>query len=155
VIFFQIILNRDIYLSGGKKILKNGKLAFVLPLIFGLSILILSACSTGSSSTTSSSTPTGGGGVVNSQSLISAEIKAIRPQTSGYSWEVDILVLTSEDVGNLPNPTKDKLASVITVKTDEDMSSFKEGQTILANVKYVGDVPKPGISLYMFNIKAK
>ncbi len=50
--------------------------------------------------------------------------------------------------------TKDKVGQVITCNTDQDVSSLKVGQVISANVKYVGDVPKPGITLYIYNIKA-
>ena len=122
-----------------------------LVLIVSLSTMIITSCSTASSKS--------GGGVgttvVNSDSIITGEIKAIRKMTSGYPWEVDVMILSSEDSGSLPNPTKDKVGQVITVKTDEDMSSFKSGQKISANVKYVGDVPKPGITLYMYNIKTQ
>jgi hypothetical protein len=135
---------------------------------FGCLILIimamtLSACSSPQSSTPASSipgTPTsqsprpgGGGAVINSDSIITAKIVAIRQLTTGYPWEMDVLVQTSVDVGNLPNPTKDKIGQVITVKTDDKLDSFKAGQIISAKVKYVGDVPLPGITLYIYNIQ--
>ncbi len=93
-----------------------------------------------------------GGAVINSDSIVTAQIQAIRKQTTGYPWEVDILVQSSVDVGNLPNPTKDSISKVITVKTDQDMTAYKTGQSITAKVKYVGDVPRPGITLYLYNI---
>jgi hypothetical protein len=118
-----------------------------------LSVLILSACSTNSSTSTPNPTP-GGGAVVLSDSIITGEIKAIRLQITGYPWEVDILIQSSDNVDNLPNPTIDKVGQVITTETDENMSLFKVGQEISARVKYVGDVPQPGISLYLYNVEA-
>jgi hypothetical protein len=66
---------------------------------------------------------------------------------------MDSLIQSSVDVGNLPNPTKDKVGQVITVKTDEKVDSYKADQIITAKVKYVGDVPLPGITLYIYNIQ--
>jgi hypothetical protein len=117
-----------------------------------LSLLGLSACSSPASPATTPSP--GGGAVVQSDSVVTGEIKAIRPETSGYPWEVDVLVRTSEDVDSLVNPTKDKVGQVITARTDQDMSTFRVGQVITSRVKYVGDVPRPGISLYIYNIRA-
>jgi hypothetical protein len=64
-----------------------------------------------------------------------------------------VLILISANVSDLPNLTGDKVGQVVTVKTDQDMSSFSVNQTISARIKYVGDVPKPGITLYMCYIK--
>lgn len=104
----------------------------------------------------SSNNSTGGVGttVINSNSIIAGEIRAIRQKSSGYPWEIDVLIQTAQDVSNLPNPVKDKVGQVVTVETDENMQPFKVGQKINANIKYVGDVPKPGIILYMYNITA-
>ncbi len=130
----------------------------VMFMVIVLSLLVLSACSgntTSSPTTSTSPSPGGGGAVVQSDSVITGEIKAIRQQTTGYPWEADVLVQSSEDVNGLPNPTKDKVGQVITAKTDEDLGAFTVGQTITARVKYVGDVPLPGISLYIYEIKTK
>ena len=115
------------------------------------------SCKSGSSNMTSTPPATVPGGpitgtVINSDSLITANIQAIRPQTTGYPWEVDVLILTSNDVSNLPNPTRDSVGKVVTVKTDQDMTMYKVGDAITARVKNVGDVPKPGITLYMYSI---
>jgi hypothetical protein len=93
----------------------------------------------------------GGAAIVNSDSIVTGKIIAIRPQTTGYPWELDVLIQNSVDVGNLPNPTKDNVGKVITVKTDQDMNVYKVNDMVTARVKYVGDVPKPGITLYMYN----
>jgi len=118
-------------------------------------MLTICACSTSSSQASTLTSSSGGGGlVVRSDSIITGEIKSIRQHTTGYPWEVDVLVKSSDNVDNLPNPTIDKVGQVITTKTDEDLSSFKVGQEITARVKYVGDVPQPGISLYIYDIAA-
>jgi hypothetical protein len=117
-------------------------------LLFTVSALLLAGCST------ESARPGGiGATVIQSNSIITGEIRAIRPQSTGYPWEIDVLVQSSENVDDLPNPTADKVGQVITARTDEDLGSLKTGQKITANVKYVGDVPKPGISLYIYDIK--
>ena len=101
---------------------------------------------------------TGPGGmgttVINSNGLITGEIKAIKHESTGYPWEVEVMVLSSDNVDDLPNPTAGKVGQEITARTDQDLSSFSTGQKISANVKYVGDVPKPGIILYIYDIKA-
>ncbi len=94
----------------------------------------------------------GGGTVINSDSVVTAKIQAIRQETSGYPWELDVLIQDSVDVGTLPNPTKDSIGKVVTAKTDQDMSPFKVNDVVTARVKYVGDVPRPGISLYIYDI---
>ena len=128
----------------------TGKISGILLVIIVTAAVILTGCS-GKTSTTTPGGP-GGGAVINSESVITATIKAINKQTTGYPWSVDIMVKTSQDVGTLPNPVADKIGIVVNVKTDVDMSAFKAGDNIHAHVKYVGDVPKPGISLYLFDI---
>jgi hypothetical protein len=125
-------------------------LAFVM-----ISSSVISCSKSGSTTQTTTPSPgVGGGAIVQSDSIITAQVKAIRKQITGYPWEVDVLVQTSANVDTLPNPTSDKIGQVITTKSDEDMSSFKVGQAITAKVKYVGDVPKSGITLYLYNVKA-
>jgi hypothetical protein len=126
---------------------------FFLLCLIGTIVVGVVSCS-GSTPTTTAATPTGpgGGSIVNSDSVITARIQAIRPETTGYPWEVDIMVTATQSVGDLPNPTKDDINKLITVKTDENMASFKAGDNIDARVKYTGDVPKPGITLYLYNV---
>jgi hypothetical protein len=141
-------------IKGKKMNRKNAFLSVGIATIVVLSVLILSACSANNSPTSTPTTPPGGGAVVRSDSIVSGEIKAIRKQSTGYPYEMDVLVLSSDNVDSLPNPTIDKVGQVITAKTDEDVSSFMAGQVITARVKYAGDVPQPGISLYIYNIEA-
>ncbi len=116
---------------------------------------VLSACAPKATSTTPTTTVPGpaGGLVVNSDSMITGTIVAIRSEPTGYPWQIDVQILTTQDVGTLPNPVKDKVGQTVTLRTDQDLSSFKVGQAIQAHVKYVGDVPRPGIVLYIFDIK--
>ncbi len=134
----------------------------VLPLI--LLLLGLSACGSGTApaspvtSTPVSPSPSataggpGGGEVINSDSVVTAKIQAIRQEATGYPWELDVLIQKSTAVGSLPNPTKDSVGKVITVRTDQNMTLFHVGDVVTARIKYAGDVPKPGIFLYMYNI---
>lgn len=116
--------------------------------LFIVSLFPLIGCST---------TNIGPGGigttVIQSNSLITGEIREIRSQSTGYPWEIDILVQSSANVDDLPNPTADRVGQVVTARTDQDLSSFRVGQKISANVKYTGDVPKPGIVLYIYDMK--
>ncbi len=98
-----------------------------------------------------------GGTVINSDSVVTAQIKASRKQSTGYPWEADILIQTSVDVGTLPNPTKNLVGKVVTVKTSTDMNLFKNGDVVTAKIKNVGDVNTPGggISLYMYNVTSQ
>jgi len=107
---------------------------------------------TAKSAPTGTTTAPGGGAVVNSDSVITGQIKSITKESTGFPWQLDVLIDTSTDVGSLPNPTRDSVGKVITVKTDQDMTSFKAGDDITAKVKYVGDVPQPGITLYIYDI---
>jgi hypothetical protein len=110
------------------------------------------ACRSGSTPTTTVSGPGGGGAIVNSDSVVIAKIQAIQKTATGYPWELDVLIQTSTDVDKLPNPVKDSVGKVVTAKTDQDMASYTPGETVTARIKYVGDVPKPGITLYIYSI---
>ena len=124
-----------------------------LALMTGLAtVLIFTAASCGSGTTTLTTSNSPGGAVINSDSIVTAQITSISRQDTGYPWKVDVLIQNSVDVDNLPNPTKDSIGKTITVQTDQDMTTYKEGDVVTARVKYVGDVPKPGITLYMYDI---
>ena len=136
----------------------NQAFSTILVLVFIMSASILTACSKTPSPTTVPPTTTpvvggpGGGAIINSDSVVTAQIQAINKQTSGYPWQLDVLIQSSVDVGILPNPTKDSIGKVISVKTDQDMTSFTVNDVVTSRVKYVGDVPLPGITLYIYNI---
>jgi hypothetical protein len=133
---------------------------YFLATLFILSLMAipLSGCSSKTPSPSPTPSPTatspgiGGGAVVNSDSVITAQIKSITKEATGFPWQLDILINSSQAVGNLPNPVADKTGQVVTVKTDEDLSKFQVGDNINGKIKYVGDVPKPGITLYLYNV---
>lgn len=105
-------------------------------------------------STTTSTTRPGSGAVVNSDNVVTAIIESITKQSTGYPWKVDVLIQSTVDVNNLPNPVKDDIGKVVTVVTDQNMSNFKVDDVVTAQIKYVGDVNIPaGISLYMYTIQ--
>ena len=140
---------------------KNICLVFIVAML--LVLLTFSACSGTTTTsiikttppTTTSNTSPGNGEVVNSDSIITGTIENILPQTSGYPWEINVRIASAQNVGDLPNPMADKVGQVVTLKTDQDLSSFAMGQSISARVKYVGDVPLPGITLYIYDIKGQ
>jgi hypothetical protein len=123
------------------------RLAAMLAIAIALAaIFCLAGCGSGTASTP------GSDAVINSDGIITATIEAIRPQANGFPWELDVLVQSSVNIGDLPNPAEDHLGEIITVKTDQDMTSYNADDMITAKLKYVGDVPQPGITLYMYNV---
>ena len=121
-------------------------------LFIGLAAVLPLAVISCSTPTTTTPKP-GGGALVNSDSLVTASIKALNKQISGYPWALDILIQSSVDVGSLPNPTRDSVGKVMAVKTDQDMTSYKVGDVVTAKIKYVGDVKTPGgVTPYMSGV---
>ena len=115
-----------------------------------LVIIVLGASCTSATTTT---TKPGSGAVVNSDSVVTATIQSITKQSTGYPWKLDVLIQSTIDVNNLPNPVKDSIGQTVTVFTDENMSTFKVGDVVTGQIKYVGDVnTSSGISLYMYII---
>jgi hypothetical protein len=119
-----------------------------------VAMVMLTGCAGKSTTTTTSTTKPGSGAVVNSDSVVTAIIESITKQSTGYPWKVDVLIQSTVDVNNLPNPVKDDIGKVVTVVTDQNMSNFKVDDVVTAQIKYVGDVNIPaGISLYMYTIQ--
>ena len=77
------------------------KLLVKIALSFAAAALLLtfSACYGSSGPTTG---PAG-------DSTITGQLNALRKHSSSYPYDMDITVLESQDVNNLPNPTKDKV----------------------------------------------
>jgi hypothetical protein len=66
---------------------------------------------------------------------------------------MNVLIQSSTNVGDLPNPVSDSIGKVVIVVSDQDMSAYKVNDTVTVKIKYVGDVDIPaGISLYMYNV---
>jgi hypothetical protein len=107
--------------------------------------------------TTTATTPgiPGGGAVINSDSIVTAKIQSITGQSAGYPWKLDVLIQNTVDVGTLPNPVKDSVGKVVTVVTDQNMTSYKVNDVVTAKIKYAGDVNIPGgISLSPFPLRS-
>jgi hypothetical protein len=116
-------------------------------------LLGLAACKAEPSASPTPS-PSPGGTIVRSDSLVSGEITEIKRQQSGYPWQVSVLIHSSDNVDSLPNPTSDKVGQVVTMWTDQDLTSLKVGDLIIANVKLAGDV-EHGTRLYIYNIQLR
>jgi hypothetical protein len=119
--------------------------------LFPIVVLILlalpfvaGACSNNTATTSTTATKPVSGAVVNSDSIVTAQIQSIQKQSSGNSWQLNVVINSSLDVGSLPNPTKSSIGNTVTVFTDQDMSGFKVGDNITGHVKYGGDVNIPG-----------
>ncbi len=138
------------------QLVNNDDSAFSPPAAAAAVLVVPPASGGAATGTTTAGTATGtapgGGLVIQSDSIVRARVVAVRPQTSGYPWEADVLVLSSQSVGDLPNPTADKVGQVITVRSSEDLSGIGPGTDITARVKYAGDVPLPGIVLLIYDI---
>jgi hypothetical protein len=136
--------------------LRNICFVFIAGLL--LVLLTFSACSgtttTSIIKTTPPTTSPGNGEVINSDSIITGEIQTMIKQSTGYPWQVSVRIASTQNVDDLPNPVADKVGQIVTMQTDQDLSAFVLGQSITARAKYVGDVPKPGITLYIYDIKA-
>ena len=118
-------------------------------------VIVLSAGSLVSctkTTTTATATGPGGGSLVRTDSIITGQIKAIKNMTTGYPWEIDVMVTNSQNVGYLPNPTIDKVGQAVPFYTDESTKALQVGQTITAHVKLTGDV-EVGTHLYIYNIQ--
>jgi hypothetical protein len=146
----SVVLRQGLIFHGLLKENTMNLMKLALLVITGILIIISVAACSGGTTTTTSTPPAA---VINSDSIIAGDIQSIRPQTTGYPWELKVRISSTENVGGLPNPMADKVDQVVTVKTDENIAAFTPGQSISAKVKYAGDVPQPGIILYMYNIK--
>jgi hypothetical protein len=106
----------------GKKI---GLLSIVLA--FAMSVGTLVSCA--QTTIITSSTPLGRS-LVQNDSIITGEIKAIKSLATGYPWEIDVQVTSSHNVGILVNPTSDKVGQIVQFRTDISTKGLTPGQVI-------------------------
>jgi len=93
------------------------------------------------------------GAVINSDSIDTVQIVDINPQAAGYPWQLDVVIESTANVGTLFNPVALNVGDVVSVVTDQDMSTFNPHDVVTANIKYTGDVnTSGGISLYIYNV---
>ncbi len=117
-------------------------------LVTTLLVLLAAGCTAKAATTTP-----GGSLVVNSQATITATIIEIESNPTGYPWRIEMQLISAQDVDNLPNPVKTQAGLAVIAYTDQNVDALREGQSISAHVKLTGDVPKPGITLYIYDIK--
>jgi hypothetical protein len=122
-------------------------------------VIISGACrsnSTRITPTTPASTTSGPGGgtVIGTDSIVILKIQSIANASAGSgSWKLDVLIENTLSGNDLPNPVKDTLGKVVSVMTDQDMSSYKVNDVVNAKIKDVGDVDLPGaIVLYIYDV---
>jgi len=138
-------------MASGEEKMNRNKLALMASAVAMLVLMVIVVSCKGNAANTTTATKPGSGAVVNSDSIVTATIQSITKQSTGYPWKMDVLIQSTMDVNNLPNPVKDSVGKTVTVVTDENMTSFKVGDTITAQIKYVGDVNTPaGINLYIY-----
>ncbi len=104
---------------------------------------------------TAATTTSGGALVVNSQAAITARIIEVESNPSGYPWRIDLQLLSAQNVNDLPNPVSSQVGLEIIAYTDQNVNDLRAGQSVSARVKLTGDVPQPGITLYIYDIKAQ
>ena len=103
----------------------TGLLSIVLA--FAMSVGTLVSCA--QTTITTSSTPLGRS-LVQNDSIITGEIKAIKSMATGYPWEIDVQVTSSHNVGILVNPTSDKVGQIVQFRTDISTKGLTPGQVI-------------------------
>ena len=128
----------------GKKI---GLLSIVLA--FAMSVGTLVSCA--KTTITTSSTQLGRS-LVQNDSIITGEIKAIKSMATGYPWEIDVQVTSSQNVVILINPTIDKVGQIVQFRADVSTKGLTPGQVITAHAKLTGDV-EIGTILYIYDIQ--
>ena len=118
-------------------------------------VLSAAACKSGTTAPTATSaaiTP-GNGAVINSDSIDTVQIVDINPQSTGYPWQLDVVIESTASIGALFNPVALNVGDVVSVVTDQDMSAFNANDVVTAKIKYAGDVNIPGgIRLYLYNV---
>jgi nitrogenase subunit NifH len=118
-------------------------------------MLFASACKNSSTTTTATSPviSPGNGEVINSDSIDTVQIVDVNAQSTGYPWQLDVVIDSTGNVGILFNPVALNVGDVVSVVTDQDMSMFNANDIVKAKIKYTGDVNiQGGIRLYLYNV---
>jgi len=133
-----------------KKVFLAGAALTILMLM-----LFASACKNSSTTTTATSPviSPGNGEVINSDSIDTVQIVDVNAQSTGYPWQLDVVIDSTGNVGILFNPVALNVGDVVSVVTDQDMSMFNANDIVKAKIKYTGDVNiQGGIRLYLYNV---
>jgi hypothetical protein len=125
----------------------SGRLVFLAAIIV-ISLALISCGSSGGSTSTTSTT------LAENDSTCVLQINLYRPSpVSGYLYELDCLVVSTQNVDNLVNPVAGKESSVISVETTFNITTIERflGSYINADVKEI-NVPGTGNILVASNI---
>lgn len=72
--------------------------------------------------------------------IVTAEVLAVQPpEKPGAPSLIRVKVISSEDVGGLPNFTKDKIGRTLELHTKKGVAKLKKGDAILVRVQFLGD----------------
>lgn len=85
-------------------------------------------------------------------SLVTARIKKIIETRTG-SNSLELLILSSEDIGQISNFTRDKVGESIQVFSNEDFFSLRIDETVLTEIRFRGD--ESGGKFFASNIRTK
>ncbi len=124
--------------------------AAVMIMILLLSFSVV-ACKSNNTTTTTAAVTTGGATTI-ADSIVTAQIINIAAQSTGYPWTLVLVIESASNVGTLLNPVADSIGGMVTVVTDQDMSTFNVNDTITANITIAANANGSlGINLYMYN----
>ncbi|MCI0486054.1 MAG: hypothetical protein L0229_05590 [Blastocatellia bacterium] len=72
------------------------------------------------------------------QSLVRGEVVAIRPEPDGYGLTIDLAIMESENVDDLPNFTRDAIGQTLSCFLSDSDVTLRPGDRIEAKVTYRG-----------------
>jgi hypothetical protein len=121
-----------------------------------ITILLLSfsfvACKSNNTTATTAAVTPGGGATTIADSVVTAQIINIAAQSTGYPWTLVLVIESTSNVGTLLNPVADSIGDMVTVVTDQDMSTFNVNDTITARITIAANANgASGINLYMYD----
>jgi len=85
-------------------------------------------------------------------SIVTAKIKKISKSPANRN-SMELLILSSEDAGQMTNFTRDKVGDTLIVFTTDDVSMIKPDETIQAEIRFKGD--EFGGKFFASNVKKK
>jgi hypothetical protein len=123
---------------------------YLVPFLLLGIILLGAAAGCSSSTTTTTSAVPGGGALVRNDSIVTVRIASIGLNDSGLT-DLSVYLVSTQDVGDLVNPVKDKVGQTFDVWTDEDVAALKVGETVNGRIEMAGDAII-GITYHLYDI---
>ena len=123
------------------------RVILTITLVLILLLVMVTSCVHQTTVTTSSHPPLP---AVPNNSLVTAKVINIQEDGGVIPWVLTIEIQTSQDITGYPNETSDKIGQQLPVRTMDDESKLKAGQTITANVRFEGD--EQSYFYYIWNI---